>query len=214
MPFGRWSQSASSSGRRHEFGDSHDPLLSVLAYAGLRPQEALALSWGHVRDRTLLIERAVADGALKATKTGQSRSVRLLAPLAMDLVEWRLASGRPDDDALVFAARDGVPWRAHDWRNWRRRVFDPLASAVGRPGMRPYDLRHAFCSLLIHEGRTVIEVAAQAGHAPTMTLSTYGHLMAEADGGERVSAEAAIRAAREADVSGKCPPQPLSALTA
>jgi integrase len=26
-------------------------LISILAYAGLRPQEALALDWGHVRDR-------------------------------------------------------------------------------------------------------------------------------------------------------------------
>jgi integrase len=62
-------------------------------------------------------------------------------------------------------------WRDHDWRNWRRRVFDPLAHSVGMPSMRPYDLRHAFCSLLIHEGQTVVEVARQAGHAPTMTLS-------------------------------------------
>jgi integrase len=34
-------------------------LISVLAYAGLRPQGALALQWGHVRERTLLIQRAV-----------------------------------------------------------------------------------------------------------------------------------------------------------
>ena len=39
-------------------------------------------------------------------------------------------------------------------------------------GMRPYDLRHAFCSLLIAEGLSVVEVARQAGHAPTMTLDT------------------------------------------
>jgi integrase len=34
-----------------------DPtLLSVLAYAGLRPGEALALTWAHVRGRTILVE--------------------------------------------------------------------------------------------------------------------------------------------------------------
>jgi hypothetical protein len=73
--------------------------------------------------------------------------------------------------------------------------------------MRPYDLRHAFCSLLIAEGLSVVEVARQAGHAPTMTLDTYAHVMADHDGAERLSAEAAIRAAREVVVSGKCPPQ-------
>jgi hypothetical protein len=48
-------------------GDPHVPedLISVLAYAGLRPQEAPALTRGHVRERTLLIEQAVADGELK-----------------------------------------------------------------------------------------------------------------------------------------------------
>jgi hypothetical protein len=64
-----------------------------------------------------------------------------------------------------------------------------------------------FCSLLIGEGMSVVEVARQAGHAPTMTLATYAHLIADLDGGERLSAEAAIRVAREAEVSGKCPPQ-------
>jgi hypothetical protein len=67
--------------------------------------------------------------------------------------------------------------------------------------MRPYDLRHAFCSLLIAEGLSVVEVARQAGHAPTMTLDTYAHVMADVDGSDRVSAEASIRAAREAEVS-------------
>jgi hypothetical protein len=33
-------------------------LVRVLAYAGLRPGEALGLEWRHVRDRTLLIEQA------------------------------------------------------------------------------------------------------------------------------------------------------------
>jgi len=43
-------------------------LLVVLAYAGLRPQEALALEWRHVRERTLLVERALSDGELKVLK--------------------------------------------------------------------------------------------------------------------------------------------------
>lgn len=120
---------------------------------------------------------------------------------------WRFASGRPALGALVFPTRDGTLWRDHDWRNWRRRVFEATVKATGAPKMRPYDLRHAFCSLLSHEGQTVVEVARQAGHAPTMTLSTYAHVVAEIEEGERVSAEAAIRAAREGKVSGKCPDQ-------
>ena len=70
-------------------------LVSVLAYAGLRPQEALALEWRHVRERTLLVERALSDGELKVLKNRrQPRTVKLLAPLRDDLADWR-ARRRP-----------------------------------------------------------------------------------------------------------------------
>jgi hypothetical protein len=52
-------------------------LVSVLAYAGLRPGEALALRWTQVRERTLLVEGAVSFGAIDGTKTGRSRTVRI-----------------------------------------------------------------------------------------------------------------------------------------
>ena len=173
-------------------------LVSVLAYAGLRPGEALGLTWDHVRERTILVERSVSLGEVKETKTGRLRSVRLLAPLASDLSEWRLASGRPTDDALVFPAAAGGPWTRDDWRNWARRRFRPAALAAGAVGARPYDLRHSFCSLLLYEGRTIVEVARQAGHAPSMSLDTYQHVMDELEGVERVPAEEQIRRARAA----------------
>jgi hypothetical protein len=39
-----------------------------------------------------------------------------------------------------------------------------------------------------------------------MTLDTYGHVIAELEGEGRVSADDAIRTARAAHVSEKCPP--------
>jgi hypothetical protein len=54
-------------------------------------------------------------------KTDKPRTVRLLAPLAADVGEWRLRSGRPDDEAPVFPAEDGKAWVKADWDNWRRR---------------------------------------------------------------------------------------------
>ena len=37
-----------------------------------------------------------------------------------------LAIGRRTPKALLFPRPDGKPWRENDYRNWRRRVFDPL----------------------------------------------------------------------------------------
>ena len=92
--------------RRH--GERDAALISVLAYAGLRPQEAMALRWGDVRDRTLLIDKgADGQGGVKSTKNRQSRTVALLGPLAHDLAEWRLRSGRPADEALVYPNLQG-----------------------------------------------------------------------------------------------------------
>jgi integrase len=72
-----------------------------------------------------------------------------------------------------------------------------MAEAVGLNGARPYDLRHAFASLLIHEGRlSVVEIAAQLGHNPAVCLDTYAHVMAEQRGAEPVSAEQKILLAR------------------
>jgi integrase len=172
-------------------------LVSVLAYAGLRPGEALALTWSHVRDGTLLIESAVSEGVASETKTRRRRTVRLLPPLRADLGEWRMAAGRPPEDALVFPGHDGRPWSSAAYKNWHRRFFRPAIAAAGLAGARPYDLRHSFVSLLIAEGHNVVEVARQAGHAPKMALDTYAHVFEEFDPAERIDAAERIRKARE-----------------
>jgi integrase len=62
----------------------------------------------------------------------------------------------------------------------------------------PYDLRHTFVSLLIHEGRSVPYVAALAGHSPRVCLERYAHTFAEADVATATPMLDAIRAARAA----------------
>jgi hypothetical protein len=44
--------------------------------------------------------------------------------------------------------------------------------------LRPYDLRHAYASLLIVAGKNPLYIARQMGHySAGFTLDTYGHLM-------------------------------------
>ena len=217
-------------------------LLSVLAYAGLRPGEALALRWLDIREQTILIERALSLGQEDDTKTDAHRTVRLLAPLASDLREWRLRSGRPAQRSLIFPSRTGEPWSLGAYQSWRRRAFQralslalidnpnprsrtcpackaspgkPCTTPAGRTVEqahvarqrpktegRPYDLRHSFASLLLHEGRSVIYVARQLGHDARLTLSTYGHVIDEFDDLPHLSAETAISEARSELATG------------
>jgi integrase len=172
-------------------------LISVLAYGGLRPGEALGLQWRDIRKQTLLVERSVAFGEEKDTKTAAHRTVRLLAPLASDLREWRLRSGRPSERGLVFPSNSGEPWTLSAYQSWRRKAFRRALEQAHVSGGRPYDLRHSFASLLIHEGRSVIYVARQLGHDARLTLSTYGHVIDELEGTPRIDAEEAIGRARE-----------------
>jgi integrase len=172
-------------------------LFSVLAYAGLRPGEALALQWDDIRDNTLLIERALSLGEDADTKTTAHRTVRLLAPLKADLTEWRLASGRPPGNALVFPNHRAAPWTEPAYQSWRRRSFD---TARNTAEIEPYTLRHSFASLLLHEGRSVIYVARQLGHDARLTLTRYGHVIDELEDQPQVSAEQAIREARSLSV--------------
>jgi integrase len=174
-------------------------LLSMLAYSGLRPGEALALQWRDIREQTILVERALSLGQEKDTKTAAHRTVRLLAPLAADLREWQLRSGRPSDHALIFPSKKGGPWTLSAYQSWRRRAFKRALNRAGVAHGRPYDLRHSFASLLLHEGRSVIYVARQLGHDARLTLGTYGHVIDELDGAPHIAAEAAIIAARRGE---------------
>ena len=212
--------------RDDRLGDA--TLISVLAYAGLRPGEALALRWKHIATKSIVVEGAVSNGRHKDTKTGKVRSVRLLAPLADDLRAWRAASTHDTDDDLIFPRPNGEAWSTEDWKNWTNRVFQRtcLEAGLGRyvkrtvngntqcswrasngtdAGPRPYDLRHSFVSLLIHEGSSIVEVAANAGHSATMTLNTYGHVIAEFDPTDRRPAHEQIAKARRGDLRVSCP---------
>lgn len=198
---------------------AHAVLLTVLAYAGLRPEEALALEWRHVRKSTLLVEQKNVGGLVvpgQKVDGKPPRTVDLLDAVREDLREHRLASGMPAATALVFPRRDGGPWLLSDYQNWRRRQFRHAALTAGLAnapvdpkrgwtsddpykGPVPYDLRHSFASLLIHAGDlSVVEIAAQLGHSTQTLLSTYAHVLAELRGQPKVPADTQIAKARSA----------------
>ena len=99
-------------------------------------------------------------------------------------------------------------WSGDDWDNWRERIFQPAAIAVGLPDDTiPRDLRGSFASLLIFEGLplNVLEVAPELGHKPSTCLDIYGRLFEEFDPSRRRPAVDVIREAREAVRGGAVP---------
>jgi integrase len=103
---------------------------------------------------------------LKRTKTEKLRTVELVEPVAEDLAACRPA--RADRGALVIPNADGGHLEINNWRN---REWAKAAETAGTDAT-PYDLRHTYASLLIHEGCSVPAVAALMGHSRPPPPST------------------------------------------
>ncbi len=107
---------------------------------------------------------------------------------------------------LLFPTLDGDPWREHDFRNWRRRVFqdkETLAAVGLPPNAVPYDLRAASVTLQAWAGRTMLEVARNHGHSVEICDRHYAGIFDQLDPAERSDEDTAIRAARHKINSGR-----------
>jgi integrase len=158
-------------------------LVSLMAYAGCRPSEAIALQWRDVTKRTVTIRRGAREAG--ETKTGSIRTVPMIGCLADDLA------------ALKKGAAGDVVLGIFHWNNWRTRIWVPArkAAKVDHP---PKMLRHTAASLWIAEGKTSREVAYLMGHStPRLIERVYGHLFAEAQlNPEKPDIQASAAAAR------------------
>jgi site-specific recombinase XerC len=188
---------------RARLGQRDRTLVSVLAYSGPRPEEVVCrLEWDDVGERAI---------RYRDQKRHRIRFTPLLAPLAEDLREWFLASGRPGGRSPVFPAHDGGFWAQDDWRNWRRRVWhgeperqrrDRKRATPPRPGCapagtRPRDLRSSYVTLRVYEGIPLTQIAREVGTSVRMIEQHYAGIIENWDG-TRVPAADQIRAGRRA----------------
>jgi integrase len=76
------------------------------------------------------------------------------------------------DNDLVFCNPDGAPWPPDTFS----KQFSAIAKVVGLHGFRFHDIRHAFATLTLADGRPVKEVQLLMGHSTAnTTLSFYAH---------------------------------------
>lgn len=166
-------------------------IVSLIAYGGLRPSELRKMPAENARGGVLRVTKEIAKYRTPP------RRVDLPEPVAEEIESWLVSTG---SEWLLPAARGG-PTSANNWRLWQRRHFAPAAERAGQEGLIPYDLRHSFVSHLIQAGMSILEVARVAGHKPTMTLETYGHLIEDYDPAERLDVSAEIVRVRKVSVS-------------
>jgi integrase len=172
------------------------PIVILALAAGLRRGEILGLRWRDLdlEARTLTVAQAVEQTKLggvrlKSPKSAAGRRTISLAPTAVEaLREWRTVAaetrlacgqGRPEPDALVFTAVDGISPRNPDSVS---KAFERLVQTCALPPISLHGLRHTHASALIRGAMDIRSVAARLGHTSAQTtLRTYAHQFETAD---------------------------------
>lgn len=158
------------------------PLFETLIATGLRPSEALALTWKDVDlgKATLTVRRSVRWAkrwVFSEPKTASSRRTLTLPHGLVSALSRHMETmrelGLPD---LVFCGIDGEP--VHQ-RGIVSDAFKPALERAGLPkSIRLYDLRHTHATLLLLAGVHAKVVAERLGHSSIKTtLDTYSHVL-------------------------------------
>jgi integrase len=180
---------------------THEGLVLLLAYTGLRWGEAVGL---RVRDLHMLRRRAtISENAVQVgsevlvgtPKAHKQRSVPLPEFLLPHLS--RQCEGRGRDDLLFPGDDGGHLERPHSTSGW----FIKAVSESGVPRVTPDDLRHSAASLAVSAGANVKAVQRMLGHASAaMTLDVYADLFDD----DLEAVATALDAARARESVGKC----------
>lgn len=145
--------------------------LQLLAFSGMREQEALRLRWDDVD----LAARCVHIGRDGQTKNHEERTLEFNAQLEALLLDMnrRRATHSP---WLFPSAKRGADRQTRTLT--LRRGFELARERAGLPHAGFHDLRHYFCSLCVMNGIDFMTIAAWLGHKDGGILvgKVYGHL--------------------------------------
>lgn len=185
-------------------------LVFFIAYSGLRPSEAFAVTTDHIDfmrgilrvDRQLARKNHGIHFAPVKTKTKPVRELSLPRQVIEVLADHlaRFAPTTGSDAAkvgLVFTMESGAPISHRRFYGSRSKpgIWHRARIAAGLPEwVTLHDLRHYHASLLIRRGLNVKDVQERLGHSsPTETLETYSHLWPDSNERTRHALEDAIR---------------------
>jgi integrase len=159
---------------------THQTLILVLAYCGLRWSEAIGM---HVRDmnfekKRIQVNRAAVEVEGRIVVGAPKNWERRIVPFPEFLEEplRRLCRSKSPDD-LVFSDADGKHLRRAKTSIGATSWFSIALERADIERLTPHDLRHTSASLAISSGANVKAVQRMLGHkSAAMTLDTYADL--------------------------------------
>ncbi len=146
---------------------------TIRFFAGLRPGEVIALTWGDIDldARQISVSKQIVEGrAVPHTKTHEQRKVHMRPEVvaALRACETRFGGG------YVFVRPDGKPYANPD------KFAAALVAAMLKLGIRyrsPYNARHTCASMMLTAGMDYAYCAEQLGHSLQMFLTIYAKLI-------------------------------------
>ncbi len=170
----------------------YNPIM-IMLNTGMRTQEVIGLKWGDIDFRTnrLYVNRAITidvefneEGKVKSrksvvskTKTEGSRREIGLTPEAKEiLLTWRkeaprISKTKLGDDDFVFGYERKPNFT---YCAFRDRINDYLARQAGSiDKMKLHRCRHTVATLLVAEGRELLQIMQQLGITEEKTLKRY-----------------------------------------
>lgn len=149
-------------------------LLSVLSESGMRPFEALRLTWGELKfDEYGIILSA-------SGKTGVPRFIRLIHSTPY-VSQWRNDSPFKEDTAYIFVSLKSPKPDVRITHSALKKILRLAAKRAGVKGAFPYILRHSSVTRMLTEGYSDSTIRmVHWGSQTTNMLGTYGHVSAQA----------------------------------
>jgi integrase len=167
----------------------YEALVHLLVWSGLRIGEAsalqrrdLELEAGHeslsVRERVYPL-KGVHDIDTPKSRAGV-RTIAIPEVLADQLAGHMEAYTERSRDSLLFTTESGGNIRTTYYQMLRRAL-----NRIGRPDVRPHDLRHTGMTLAAEAGASLAELKHRLGQSTTQAAEIYLH--ATADHGRRIA---------------------------
>jgi len=152
-------------------------IFTVLIFTGLRPNEALALSWNDIDfDRgAIRVRRSINrfEGVGLPKTASSEREVDMLPNVRAVLLQQRARSQLRSE--FVFPSEVGGPL---DLTNLRERNWRRLLRKTGLRARTLYQCRHTYAALQLSRGENPQYVAHQMGHTTLeMIIRHYGRWM-------------------------------------